>query len=142
MICPICQIHEVLSTDPEEVTCIACKRTGKALEFALTNPVRGYVLTKIREMEHVVSADLWPSMPGNFQIGIILTDHRLVETFSAQQVSENSIAAFPSIPPFDGKWLIAITVPQETEQEWSNPPELVPGIFDDEELVEQIAELA
>lgn len=143
MKCPVCGVHDIRTIDPDVTSCVNCQRTGRNFEFFLTQPVRSNMLGRIRDLDNVLTADLWPSNPGCWQLGIFLTDGRLAITGTAVQASEDVVIAAPAIPPLGEKWMFGVRTPKEGAiDEWSEgEAELVEGMFDDDELVERIAAL-
>lgn len=143
MKCPVCQVHDIRSIDPDVTACVDCVRTGRQMEFFLTQPVRSNVLGRIRLLDNVMTANLWPSQPGCFHLGIFLTDGRLVLTGGAIEAAPDTYIAAPVIPPLGQKWMFGVRTPQEGAiDEWeAGDAELAEGVWDDDELVVQIAEL-
>lgn len=133
MNCPICEKNEI---GDEETSCFDCVMTGRYMEFCLTEPVRKNVLTRIRELSDVNSANLWPTMPGAFVIGIMKGEKTLIAGSKIGVLegeiedAEVKVSVFaPAIPPMGEPWLV---VSHET------PGDMLAMCDGDDELVEAV----
>lgn len=136
MICPICLTNQLPSDEKEIDCCLDCSMTGRNFEFYLTNPVRHNLLSRIRELEQVASANVWPLGSGVFTLGIMLRDGRLVMAGSGFK-QDGIRALHPAIPKLDMEWG-AIVGQSQSSNEGS---ETLPDLYDDDGLVEAIEEL-
>ena len=123
MNCPICSINKLMD---DQVECLDCQMSGRGMEFYLSSPVREELLKKIRDLSVVKSANLWPTGPCAWVIGITYEDKTLVAGAGGQD--EGVVAWAPVIPPVGMTWVLV---------EHENPGGVI-GVFTDEEVVDAV----
>ena len=138
--CTVCGVVEVFSTDPDTDYCLTCYMTGAFFEKHLASEDRSFMLDRIRQLPHVLTARVYHHGGGDFQLVICLRDGRIVTPGAGASVNGQRVV-MPFVPDASSGWGVLIRQPVEADNEWSGMAFPYPEKYDDDELVELVAGL-
>lgn len=140
MLCAVCRTNKVIDNSEDVDYCLDCHFSGKRFEMFLLSEERSNVLGRIRGIEQVSTASVWHIGDGLFNLGIIFKDGRVVVPGVGLRV-QGQVIVQPAVPPLDTPWGIAVITPKLDDPD--QPEQIaLQETFDDDELVETVAELA
>ena len=115
--------------------CFFCWWTGRYFDYVLCSDDRENLLTRIRNLEHVVRAEVWHQGNGGFILAIELDDGRIMFPGSPGEVGGNKVS-FPAIPPMGTMWRVNVATIEKEEVS------TMPDDVDDNGLVKAVQEIS